>query len=191
MTTVSPLAPLLATTPYMCLYAHDNTLPPTRLALILYLFVTKTCRLFSHHVLFFLLISRRLVIYLNYHTIFLCFLFTSTTCPLFANHAHVFTNTRYMLSSEDLSSVSPPHDHFLSALILHLFVTKICHLFANHVLFFPDKHRKSHLPELSHNCPLFPIHHNDLTSVCQPRPCPYHDKIHTSFRGLFIYQSTT
>ena len=41
-----------------------------------------------------------------------------------------------MLPSEDLTSTSPPHDRFLSALILYLFATKTCHQFVNHALFF-------------------------------------------------------
>ena len=90
---------------------HDRFLS----ALILYLFVTKTCHLFSNHALFFLLANRGIVIFLYYHTIVLCFLFATTPSPLLASHVHVLTTTIYMLPSEDLLSASSPHDRFLSA----------------------------------------------------------------------------
>ena len=57
-------------------------------------------------------------------------------------------------------------------------------------LFSPDKQGTWHLPEPSHDYPLFPVCHNDLSSACQSHPRSYHDKIYAPFRGLVIYQPT-
>ena len=71
----------------------------------------------------------------------------------------------------------------------------VCHkdlssIFPPRPLFSPDKQKTCHLPELSHDFPLFPVHLNDLSSVFQSRPRSYQYKIHAFFRGLVICQPT-